>query len=298
MGVAPRLAAARAILTEPRASASAAAKQQLAAPLQGRPAAAWREYLAERGWLSSNYDAANAADQQAGLTILSTSLTFPLTLARHWPMLEQADANTREGPFQLCVVGSRAESTLPVNIWKELAILVGVDLHVSFVGPKAAPPGVPNEREWTSPDGTRLHLSLPTEGELFHRSEMGRALLKGSKSRGSSSLSPEIESSLPHAFVLFNPGTGEDGWEKAWSPTMRALSASRRPLLMTALSVGDAARDDAFLAEHLDAAALAPFRARAYKPNPFASLAVASAVDGAGAANFCARVVLTAGSET
>lgn len=288
----PRLAAARAILTEPRARVSAAVMQQLATPPQGQPSAAWHAYLASRGWLSDRFAAADVADQQAGLSILSTSLTFPLTVARHWPSLRRtSDGN--EKAWTLCVVGSRAESTLPTKIWKELAVLIGVEsLHVSFVGPKAAPPGVEAEREWRSPDGHTLRLSLPADGgDLFHRSKMGRALLKGALKGGLPC--SELQATLPDAFVLFNPGTGEPGWEKAWAPTMRALSAAQRPLLMTALSTGDAARDAHFIAEHVDEAAAAPFRAASatYAQNPFASLAVAHAVDGVGAANYCSRVV-------
>ena len=53
---------------------------------------------------------------------------------------------------------------------------------MSFCGPKAAPPGVPLEREWRSPDGASyMRLSVPSEGtaDLFHRGELGRALLNG-----------------------------------------------------------------------------------------------------------------------
>ena len=54
--------------------------------------------------------------------------------------------------------------------------------------------------------------------------------------------------SLPDAYVLFNPGFGEPGWADAWTPTIRALLAARKPVLLTALSAADAARDAAFWA--------------------------------------------------
>ena len=41
------------------------------------------------------------------------------------------------------------------------------------------------------------------------------------------------------AFVLFNPGMGEPEWLRAWVPTLDALAAARRPLLLTALSRAD-----------------------------------------------------------
>jgi hypothetical protein len=227
------------------------------------------------------------ADQLAAIQLLSTSLTFPVTLAR-----QLATLAPQQAAYRLCVVGSRAESTLPVQIWSELACLTGKELHVSFCGPKAAPPGVPLEREWRSPDGASLmRLSVPSEGtaDLFHRGELGRAL--GRALLNGTSLDSGLEATLPDAFVLFNPGTGEPGWCKAWAPTLLALSAARRPMLMTALSVGDAARDDEFIRSSLEAPAAAALCATPYERNPFCSLAVAEACDGRGAANYCAKVV-------
>lgn len=52
---------------------------------------------------------------------------------------------------------------------------------------------------------------------------------------------------MADAYVLFNPGFGEPGWERAWSQTLDALLVAERPVLATALSRADAARDGAFL---------------------------------------------------
>jgi hypothetical protein len=256
--------------------------------VETEPLTAWRDYLHARGWLSPRFLSAEVADQLAAIQLLSTSLTFPVTLAR-----QLATLAPQQAAYRLCVVGSRAESTLPVQIWSELACLTGMkELHVSFCGPKAAPPGVPLEREWRSPDGALdMRLSVPSEGtaDLFHRGELGRAL--GRALLNGTSLDSGLEATLPDAFVLFNPGTGEPGWRKAWAPTLHALRAARRPMLMTALSVGDAARDDEFIRSSLEAPAAAALCETPYERNPFCSLAVAEACDGRGAANYCAKVV-------
>lgn len=285
----PRLAAARAILTQPSPWITPDAVQRALRPtVETEPLTAWRDYLHARGWLSPRFPSAVVADQLAAIQLLSTSLTFPVTLAR-----QLATLAPQQAAYRLCVVGSRAESTLPVQIWSELACLTGMkELHVSFCGPKAAPPGVPLEREWRSPDGASLmRLSVPSEGtaDLFHRGELGREL--GRALLNGTSLDSGLEATLPDAFVLFNPGTGEPGWCKAWAPTLLALSAARRPMLMTALSVGDAARDDEFIRSSLEAPAAAALCATPYARNPFCSLAVAEACDGRGAANYCAKVV-------
>lgn len=285
----PRLAAARAILTQPSPWITPDAVQRALRPtVETEPLTAWRDYLHARGWLSPRFPSAVVADQLAAIQLLSTSLTFPVTLAR-----QLATLAPQQAAYRLCVVGSRAESTLPVQIWSELACLTGMkELHVSFCGPKAAPPGVPLEREWRSPDGASLmRLSVPSEGtaDLFHRGELGREL--GRALHNGTSLDSGLEATLPDAFVLFNPGTGEPGWCKAWAPTLLALSAARRPMLMTALSVGDAARDDEFIRSSLEAPAAAALCETPYERNPFCSLAVAEACDGRGAANYCAKVV-------
>lgn len=286
----PRLAAARAILTQPSPWIKPDAVQRALRPtVETEPLTAWRDYLHARGWLSPRFPSADMAEQLAAIQLLSTSLTFPVTLAR-----QLATLAPQQAAYRLCVVGSRAESTLPVQIWSELACLTGMkELHVSFCGPKAAPPGVPLEREWRSPDGASyMRLSVPSEGtaDLFHRGELGRALLNGT-SLDSGREATGREATLPDAFVLFNPGIGEPGWRKAWAPTLHALSAARRPMLMTALSVGDAARDDEFIRSSLEAPAAAALCETPYERNPFCSLAVAEACDGRGAANYCAKVV-------
>lgn len=313
----PRLAAAaRAVLAEPKAHVSSAALRHLTEPSSDSAFIAWQNYLTERGWLSAS--ALESADKQtrlAGLAVLSAALTFPTSVARSWDLLitDQHRAHTSPKQLRLHVIGARAEAALPVHIWSELALLTGVgSLDIEFSGPAAAPEGVAVARTWAGPDGQRLNLKL-AHPDLFHRSELGQALLAQARDvpaafhDASHVTLPEM---LPDAFVLFNPGLGEPGWERAWAPTMRALLAARRPLLMTALSTGDAARDVAFL-EQIDwvgsgSAPQAVVEAPPYADSPFRSLLSANG-DGlaqdetgsegggskgaAGAANACFRVL-------
>ena len=303
----PRLAtAARAVLAEPTARVTNAAVSHLLEPSPSdSPFGAWQRYLTERGWLSASaMDSADNQSQLAGLAVLSAALTFPAAIARSWDVLTSGQTDR---PWRLHAVGARAEAALPVHIWSELSLLTGAkSIDLEFSGPAAAPKGVDVSRAWVGPDGHHLHLKL-THPDLFHRSELGQALLAraradagidaGTPPPSSSSPPPPSSSSssptllplpLPDAFVLFNPGLGEPGWERAWSPTMRALLASGRPILMTALSRTDAARDAAFL-EQMDwghggggggggggGLPLALARAEAYADSPFPSLLSAS----------------------
>ena len=115
---------------------------------------------------------------------------------------------------------------MPLPLWREALCLGGwKGLHLDMVGPKVADTK-------TRDDGRGL--TVVPEVALFHESALHRALLDGAE--------------LPHAFVLFNPGLGEPGWDQAWAPTVRALLTLRRPVFLTALSTSDAKQDAAFWA--------------------------------------------------
>ena len=293
----PRLAAvARAVLAEPHGAPSPRAVRHVMEGSSG-----WADYLLERGWL--NREAFHAADnttQMAGLAVLSAALTFPMTLARHLNELV-GEATT----CKICIVGARAEAALPDHIWNEVTSLTGVKtLDVEFAGPSSAPPNMPSVRSFVDPSSqctTRLFISK--QGDLYHRSDVGRALLARAHGRAEAEDGP-LPLDLPDAYVLFNPGLGEPGWERAWEPTMSALFAADRPLLMTALSRQDAARDEQFIADRVATRAAgggAPVgRAAAeYTNNPYRSLLSANgegliAPDDyeAAAANSCARMLV------
>ena len=289
---------------------------------------AWQSYLTQRGWISETaFELADKQTQLAGLAVLSAALSFPLTIAKSWAALKLPPPG--DSGWRLCVVGARAEASLPPHVWAELSLLTGArKLAIEFSGPSAAPKGLSAERDWVGPDGQRLRLSLGS-ADLFHRSSLGQALLERSRTQHGAAAEPaakpaaepapsnestDVEAALPNAFVLFNPGLGEPGWERAWAPTMRALLASRRPLLMTALSHSDAARDVSFLEQQLkwgSSGAAACIR-EAFADNAFASLlsaggdgladgladgastgaaAAAQAGGSGGAANSCVRIL-------
>ena len=218
-----RLAAlARPLIAQPSHSAGSPA---------GWRAMAWPELLLARGWLRrAEYEAAEEPTRQAALELLTSGLTFPVTLASTLQSLCAEPAR----PLRLCVVGARAEAGMPLHMWDEVQCLTGREtpLELHMVGPKVT--GTAQRRE----DG-RL-LSVTQETALFHETALGRALLGGEAT---------AEQELPTAFLLFNPGLGEPGWERAWGPSVRALLASRQPVLLTALSTSDAAQDVAFWAQ-------------------------------------------------
>ncbi len=266
-----------------RAALAAAARALFSEPSGRAPAQwtslAWPEYLRRRGWLGDRFDSADEPAKQAAVGLLSSALTFPLTIASHWQELGGGASDA-----SLCVVGARAESTLPQHVWQELALLLpDTSLRLEFTGPKAdAPP--------RASKGGPLILEHGHRG-LFHEGALGRSLLRQRASPGPAEQASAAEVGAPDAYVLFNPGLGEPGWEKAWGPTLRALAAARRPLLLTALSARDGDRDAAFVQEA--APELAPRSPSAgYAPNQFRS-ELRAATDGgdeAAGSNWVTRV--------
>ena len=269
------LAAATPLLGRPAPTLSTRAWRLLHEP---RPDGdAWPDYLLDRGWLNEQeFMAADERTRHVAMEILSAALTFPLTVARAWPLLDLPS-----GPsVRLGVVGARAEAALPEHFWAELALLVGghsIDasprtqftLDIEFSGPASAPTSVPQRRVVNTANGSAMSMALG-EADLFHRGTSGQALLAAAK--GELDIA---QCDVPDAYVLFNPGLGEPGWERAWRPTLRALDAANRPMLFTALSPSDAARDVNFI-EAMQADRIPRLSVRnaevAYAENPFASL--------------------------
>jgi splicing suppressor protein 51 len=192
----------------------------------------WQELLVARGWLdSSELARADAATRNEALALLSSALTYPLTATA-----ALASVVPDKGTVSVCVLGARAEASLPAHFWSEARDLLGCrELTVLFCGPKACVPvAVAN----SDPHLTLVH---PSEGQLFHQSSLGRSLL------GAPGVGEEPPPALPDAFLCFNPGLGHRGWERAWEPTVRAMRRAGRPILLTALGQHDAEADRGFL---------------------------------------------------
>ena len=247
----------------------------------------WPSLLLARGWLRREaFAAADPMAQKAAVDLLTGGLTFPYTLASTGQRLCSAAR-----PVRICVVGARAEASMPLHFWREALCLTGwPSLRLDMVGPKvdaAEPRG--DMQQPSGGGGGGGGVAIVPEAALFHESRLHAELLGA----------PAHE--LPDAFVLFNPGLGEPGWGRAWEPTVRALVALRRPVLVTALSAADAAQDARFWARAAvpggeGEPAGPPAPPHEYAPNPWASL-LAAAVRGSdapGASNSLVALAMTA----
>jgi len=220
----------------------ATAKQVAAAASHVAPSGwrrlGWERLLLERGWLQRS-----ASEKTEALQQLSRQLSFPLTLAHAWPALGLHTASER--PLEICVLGAREEAdAVPMTAWMELCVLADAPrVALSMIGPEAAG----RARSLQTDAHCITQRVCPT---TFTESALGRALLAGA------------EPDLPDAFVLFNPGLHAGKY--AWRPSIEAVLATEKPLLVTAYSDQDAASDAQWLAElHGEIS---------YVENPWASL--------------------------
>ena len=165
----------------------------------------WTDYMLTRGWLNSHaFSSAHPTAQDAAVSLLSSALSFPLTVANAW-----SELGVGKTPTRLHVVGARAEASLPMHFWSELCVLTGAErLTLEMSGPASARAGVAQRRRQESP-AMEILLAQPS-GTLLHRSELGLALLQQSSADASSAPHSELaqhsELQSPDAWLLFNPG--------------------------------------------------------------------------------------------
>ncbi|KAL3770747.1 hypothetical protein ACHAW5_001464 [Stephanodiscus triporus] len=184
------------------------------------------EYLRWRGWdvggaldsdLRDNDDAVRSA-----IGLLSHPLTFPLTLGRH---LAGFRGREREGGRR------RGGGILRLTIEMSLA---------------------------NSDDDIEGRRGLNSNFRLtmnYHPSFLHEVVLEFRKS----SLGGELEGkgdgrmTTPpwHGYALFNPGFGHPNLKSQWGQTLKFLLRTGKPMLITAHSITDAARDRAILEETL-----------------------------------------------
>lgn len=188
-----------------------------------------KSYITSRG-----YD--SVVNIPPALRTLSQILTFPTTLAYGLRHLYRAPIDQ----LSVCILGARAEHSLPRVWWKES--LIGCDkvkrLTVSHMGPgiRCSPPRFFKDDvvEWEGGGAEvetgavrRVNIRDIEQGHLpLHLHPKAFKLL--------------LEHDL---FVLFNPGFGSRTLADAWSPTLRLLLEARKPVLCTAHGTEDLKRD-------------------------------------------------------
>lgn len=192
------------------------------------------DYYKYRNWgFSSIFTDKN--ERKWAQRLVSHVLSAPLTFAQHFP---------HQPTQHVCVVGARAEATLPVHYWNEILMNNDENIPVSwtldFCGPEVL--ATSSNVTLKSINGSSIVLRWTHSGYLHEMSDP-----------------PEW-----NGFVLYNPGLGHDHLREGWMPTIEYLLSTQKPLLLTAHSKLDAERDARLLQDITG-------NSIDYQPNAFAS---------------------------
>ncbi len=146
----------------------------------------------------------------------------------------------RPPPMRIFVLGARAESSLPRNVWIQLAFLFHrVSFHLIFIGPESMlgrekelplPPRTP-----ANPFGAVVEDNMGSKMKISTYVEYYQTLHEASIFHP---FDPYLD-----CFVLFHPGLGHPGSSAEWEPTLLQLLATKVPILVTGYSEYDMERD-------------------------------------------------------
>lgn len=143
-------------------------------------------------------------------------------------------------PIRLFILGARAESSLPREVWIQLSHLFPrLSFHLIFIGPESMsnrddefplPPRTPaNPYGAIVEDRLGGGMKVTTYVEYFH------TLFE---SQHFAPFDPYFD-----AFVLFHPGLGHPASSHEWAPTLPQLLATKVPILCTGYTQFDMERD-------------------------------------------------------
>ncbi len=143
-------------------------------------------------------------------------------------------------PFRIFVLGARAESTLPGDVWMQgfPFIFPDVAFQIHFIGPEAHVGK--GRRTVKTPDGGETEyynsrLTFSTHTDLYHTLH---------KARTFAPFDPYLD-----VFYLPCPGLGHERTKGQWADTMPALLETKCGIFITGYSEADMKRDIAFIAE-------------------------------------------------
>lgn len=143
-------------------------------------------------------------------------------------------------PVRLFCIGARAESSLPREVWQQLAWLFPRStFHLIFIGPESManrddeyplPPRTPqNPFGAIVEDRISSQLKVTTYVEYFHTLHNAQAFYP---------YDPYFD-----AFVLFHPGLGHPASSHEWQDTIRPLLDTKVPIIATGYTDYDMKRD-------------------------------------------------------
>ncbi|TKA31494.1 hypothetical protein B0A54_15628 [Friedmanniomyces endolithicus] len=200
------------------------------------------------------YPGVQIDEAQVNLTNWDTSLQSrvpcPLRYTLHPPRsgagIDVKGIRPNPPPMRLFVLGARAESSLPREVWLQLAHLFPrATFHVILIGPEAM---ANRDNEFPLPERTPANpfgaivedrlggqMKISTYVEYFHTLHAAQHFYP---------YDPYFD-----CFVLFHPGLGHPASSHEWTETLPQLLETKVPVLCTGYTEFDMERDIAWVKE-------------------------------------------------
>jgi len=175
-----------------------------------------------------------------------TALRYTLHPPRSGAGIDVKGIRPNPPPMRLFVLGARAESSLPREVWLQLAHLFPrATFHVILIGPEAM---ANRDNEFPLPERTPANpfgaivedrlggqMKISTYVEYFHTLHAAQHFYP---------YDPYFD-----CFVLFHPGLGHPASSHEWTETLPQLLETKVPVLCTGYTEFDMERDIAWVKE-------------------------------------------------
>lgn len=169
-----------------------------------------------------------------------TALRYTLHPPRSGAGLDIKGLRPTAPPVRLFILGARAESSLPRDVWVQLTHLFPRSIfHLIFIGPESM---VGRERELPLPDRTASNpFGAVTEDRLSSEMKISTFVEYYQTMHQTGYFEPYD----PYfdAFVLFHPGLGHPASSQDWELAVRQMLETKVPILCTGFTQWDMQRD-------------------------------------------------------
>lgn len=183
----------------------------------------FKEYISNRGFN-------NIENNSSAINILSSILTYPLSISYSINKIFHLYKNSTKKNLNILIIGARSESSLPNIWWKETLYNTDIfnNIKLEFVGPHIMINNKENKIESLSFHKNNIIINplISDNKILLHNNKNLRNLL----------LNNDI-------YILFNPGFGSNSLKNEWEDTLKYLLWTKKPIVCTALNLNDLNRD-------------------------------------------------------
>ena len=148
-------------------------------------------------------------------------------------------------PVRIFVLGARAESSLPREVWLQITYLFRLcPIHIIFIGPESM---VNRESEFPLPDRTPENPFAAVIEDQMHNFKLNTYMEYYHTMHQTGYFSPFD----PYfdCFVLFHPGLGHPASSHEWEDTIPMLLETKVPIICTGYTQWDMDRDKRWVEE-------------------------------------------------